>query len=89
MNEGNSITLGDVQAAPETEIFLLGYDQPLNFTSLKYESGVSGVTIQFPPLQKFLKKCTEYCEWGYKSTFPRINSIFILASILEVSPFTW
>ena len=62
MNDENSLTLGDVKTGPDTEIFLLGYDQPLHFSSTELESGV---TIQFPPLQNFLRQCKEYCEWGY------------------------
>lgn len=62
MNDQNSLTLGDVKTGPDTEIHLLGYNQPLNFSSAEFESGV---TIQFPPLQNFLKQCKEYCEWGY------------------------
>ena len=62
MNDENTITLGDVKTNSNTKMYLLGYDKPLSFTNSPH---LSGVTIQFPPLQNFLQQCEMYCEWGY------------------------
>ena len=65
-NEASTLTLGSVKTGADTEITLLGYQEPLTFTQ---ES--DSVTVQFPPLQKFIRECQPYCRWGY--TLKMIN----------------
>jgi len=60
MNQESTIELGSIKTGPNTEISLLGYQEPLMFSQ-----GESSVTVKFPPLQKFIRECSPYCRWGY------------------------
>ena len=69
MNFDETVTLGDVKTREDTEIYLIGYDEPLAFTQ-----NHEGTTVQFPPLQKFLRQCKEYCQWGYTLKMQNVDS---------------
>jgi alpha-L-fucosidase len=60
MNDDSTVTLGDVKTSANTQIQLIGYDKPLTFMQ-----GEVGVTVQFPPLQNFMRQCEDFCQWGY------------------------
>ena len=60
MNDDSTITLGSVKTGADTQISLLGYKEPLTFTQQS-----DSVTVQFPPLQKYVRDCKPYCRWGY------------------------
>ena len=66
MNDDSTITLGSVKTGTDTQIYLLGYTEPLTFTQQS-----DSVTVQFPPLQKYVRECKPYCRWGY--TMKMIN----------------
>ena len=69
MNFDETVTLGDVKTREDTEIYLIGYDEPLAFTQ-----NHEGTIVQFPPLQKFLRQCKEYCQWGYTLKMQNVDS---------------
>ena len=59
-NEENNLILGDVQPSANTEIMLLGYDKPLEYTT-----NDNRVMIRFPPMHEFIHQCGKFCHWGY------------------------
>ena len=59
-NEENTLTLGDVKASVDTEIVLLGYNEPLFYTTNE-----NSVIVQFPPMHDFIRQCGTFCQWGY------------------------
>ena len=70
MNEDNSVTLGDIRTQENTKISLIGYDEPLVYTQ-----NPTSTTVEFPPLQKFLRQCgEEYCQWGYTLKMENVQS---------------
>ena len=69
MNEDNSVTLGDIKTKEDTKISLIGYDEPLVYTQ-----NPTSTTVEFPPLQKFLRQCKEYCQWGYTLRMENVES---------------
>ena len=69
MNDGSTVTLGDIITGEDTEISLIGYDEPLTF-----KHNPVSTTVQFPPLQKFLRQCEEYCQWGYTLKMKNVES---------------
>jgi len=70
MNEDNSVTLGDIRTQENTKISLIGYDEPLVYTQ-----NPTSTTVEFPPLQKFLRQCgEEYCQWGYTLKMEHVQS---------------
>ena len=74
MNEDNSVTLGDIRTQENTKISLIGYDEPLVYTQ-----NPTSTTVEFPPLQKFLRQCEKlsiaaYCQWGYTLKMENVQS---------------
>ena len=59
-NEENTLALGDVEPSVDTEIHLLGYNQPLMYTTNE-----NVVVIKFPPMHDYIRQCGKYCQWGY------------------------
>ena len=60
-NEENTLILGDIKPSSNTQITLMGYNKPLDYTPNQ-----NGITIKFPPMHDFIRQCGgEYCQWGY------------------------
>jgi len=66
----DTLTLGDVEVSNTSTIEMLGYDQPL-----KFAKNGQKVTITFPLMSSFVKKCGKQCMPGYtlklKNVAPR------------------
>ena len=69
MSDDSSVTLGDIRTREDTRISLIGYDEPLVYTQ-----NPTSTKIEFPPLQKFLQQCKEYCQWGYTLKMENVDS---------------
>jgi len=71
----DALTLGDVEVNDASTIEMLGYDQHLQFT----KNGQK-VTIKFPSMSSFVKKCGKQCMPAYtlklKNVTPRVYRTF-------------
>ena len=69
------LTLGDIKLSSTSKVQLLGYNKPLKTIEFEVTNAaqLDSVTIQFPPLDKFIEQCGKQCLPAFSLKFSQAS----------------